>query len=106
MGKSLAPHQPPSAKPTRLQVQLGETSEMAAALAVGADPPLAPVVDLHAYLGAAQIGGFYLEGLQFLEVAQCLEVLQRLRRYGQIESQRMPLLSRRLVRLSDFNILL
>jgi len=87
-------------------MQLRETSEMATALAVGAAPPLAPVVDLHPYLEAAQIGGFYLEGLQFLEVAQCLEVLQRLRRYGQLESQRVPLLSRRLARLSDFNILL
>ena len=85
-------------------MQLRETSEMATALAVGAAPPLAPVVDLHPYLEAAQIGGFYLEGLQFLEVAQCLEVLQRLRRYGQLESQRVPLLSRRLARLSDFNI--
>ena len=65
-----------------------------------------PVVDIRSYLEAAQIAGFYLEGGQFLDVAQCLEVLQRLRRYGQIESQRVPLLSRRLARLSDFSIVL
>ncbi len=106
MGKRFAAQLHPHADATVLHVQLRETSEMAAALAVGADPPLAPVVDLRSYLEAAQIGGFYLEGLQFLEVAQCLEVLQRLRRYGQVESQRLPLLSRRLARLSDFNILL
>jgi DNA mismatch repair protein MutS2 len=96
----------PQADVTALGVQLRETSEMAAVLAAGTAPPLAPVVDLHSYLEAAQIGGFYLEGLQFLEVAQCLDVLQRLRRYGQGENQRVPLLSRRLARLSDFNILL
>jgi len=106
MGKALAAQLHPHADATALDVQLRETSEMALALAVGADPPLAPVVDLRPYLEAAQIVGFYLEGVQLLEVAQCLEVLQRLRRYVQMESQRVPLLSRRLARLSDFNIVL
>src|SRR4029453_8050784 len=62
--------------------------------------------DIRSYLEAAQIAGFYLEGEQLLDAAQCLEVLQRLRRYGQMESQRVPLLSRRLARRSDFRIVL
>jgi len=106
MGKTLASQLHPHADATGLEVQLRETSEMAATLAIGAEPPLAPVVDIRAYLEAAQIVGFYLEGGQFLDVAQCLDVLQRLRRYGQMESQRVPLLSRRLTRLSDFGIVL
>lgn len=106
MGKALAAQLHPHADATALVVQLRETSEMAAILAAGTEPPLAPVIDLRPYLEAAQIVGFYLEGAQLLEVAQCLEVLQRLRRYGQAESQRVPLLSRRLARLSDFGILL
>src|SRR5262249_55400511 len=106
MGKALAAQLHPHADAAALEVQLRETSEMAAALAAGAEPPLAPVVDLRPYLEAAQIGGFYLEGVQLVEVAQCLEVLQRLRRYVQVESQRVPLLSRRLARLSDFSIVL
>src|SRR5919108_2428631 len=106
MGKTLASQLHPHADATVLEVQLRETSEMAAALAIGADPPLAPVVDIRSYLEAARIAGFYLEGVQFLDVAQCLDVLQRLRRYGQMESQRVPLLSRRLARLSDFSIVL
>ena len=100
MGKTLASQLHPHADATGLDVQLRETSEMAATLAIGADPPLAPVVDVRSYLEAAQIAGFYLD------VAQCLEVLQRLRRYGQMESQRVPLLGRRLARLSDFSIVL
>ena len=106
MGKALAAQLHPHADATALDLQLRETSEMALALAAGAEPPLAPVVDLRPYLEPVQIVGFYLEGGQLLEVAQCLEVLQRLRRYVQLEIQRVPLLSRRLARLSDFNILL
>src|SRR5499427_1939494 len=106
MGKTLASRLHPHADVTVLEMQLRETSEIAATLAIGADPPLAPVVDIRSYLETAHIVGFYLEGVQFLEVAQCLEVLQRLRRYGQMESQRVPLLSRRLARLSDFGIVL
>src|SRR6266581_909967 len=106
MGKALAVQLHPHADAMALDVQLRETSEMAAALAAGAEPPLAPVIDPRPYLEAAQIVGFYLEGVQLVEVAQCLEVLQRLRRYVQVESQRAPLLSRRLSRLSDFGILL
>src|SRR5215475_13064114 len=83
--KTLALQLHPQADATGLDVHLRETSEMAETLAIGADPPLAPVVDIRSYLEAAQIAGFYLEGVQFLDVAQCLEVLQRLRRYGQME---------------------
>jgi DNA mismatch repair protein MutS2 len=106
MGKALAVQLHPHADAMALDVQLRETSEMAVVVAAGAEPPLAPVIDPRPYLEAAQIVGFYLEGVQLVEVAQCLEVLQRLRRYIQAESQRAPLLSRRLARLSDFGILL
>ena len=44
MGKTLASQLHPHADATVLDVQLRETSEMAATLASGADPPLAPVV--------------------------------------------------------------
>ena len=106
MGQVLAGQLHPHADRTALEMQLRETSEMAAALAAGAEPPIAPVIDLRPYLATVHIVGFYLEGLQFLEVVQCLEVLQRLRRYVQVESQRVPLLARRVARLSDFSILL
>ena len=58
MGKTLASQLHPHADATVLDVQLRETSEMAATLAIGADPPLAPVVDIRSYLEAAQIAGF------------------------------------------------
>jgi DNA mismatch repair protein MutS2 len=106
MGKTFASELHPHADATALELQLRETSEMVATLVLGAAPPLAPVSDIRSSLAAAQIAGFYLEGGQFLEVAQCLDLLQRLRRYGQTESQRVPLLGRRLARLSDFGILL
>ncbi len=106
MGKSCAAQLHPYTEAAALDVPLRETSEMVALLTAGAEPPLAPVTDIRVYLDTAQIIGFYLEGWQFLEVAQCVDVLQRLRRYGQLESQRAPLLSRRLARLSDFSILL
>jgi len=106
MGKTYAATLHPHTDASLQDTQLRETSEMVAALAAGSEPPLAPVVDIRPYLDAAQIIGFYLEGVQLLEVAQCLDVLQRLRRYIQLESQRVPLLSRRLGRLSDFGILL
>lgn len=106
MGQALAAQLQPHADGTVLEAQLRETSEVVAALAAGADPPLAPVVDLRPYLEAAHIIGFYLEGPQLLEVVRCLEVLQRLRYYIQVENQRVPLLARRLARLSDFGILL
>ncbi len=106
MGKSCAAQLHPYTEAAALDVPLRETSEMVALLTAGAEPPLAPVTDIRVYLDTAQIIGFYLEGRQFLEVAQCVDVLQRLRRYGQLESQRAPLLSRRLARLSDFSILL
>jgi DNA mismatch repair protein MutS2 len=106
MGKSLAAQLQPHADAALLATQLQETSEMAGLLATGDEPPMAPVVDLHSHLSAAQIAGFYLEGTQLLEVAAGLEVMQRLRRYAQGETQRALLIGRRLSRLSDFGILL
>src|SRR4029453_5519654 len=75
MGKTLASELHPHADATGLDVQLRETSEMAATLAIGADPPLAPVVDIRSYLEAAQIAGFYLEAWQFLPGTQLLQAL-------------------------------
>lgn len=106
MGKTLAQQLQPHADLALLDVQLRETSEMTDLLAAGDGPPLAPVTDLRIYVEAAQLVGYYLEGSQFLEVADCLEVLQQLRRFAQHNSQRIPLLARRLVTLSDFSILL
>ena len=86
MGKALVAQLHPHADATALDLQLRETLEMALALAAGAEPPLAPVVDLRPYLEPVQIVGFYLEGGQLLEVAQCLEGLQRLRRSSSSKS--------------------
>ena len=108
MGRALAVQLQPHADATALHIQLRETSELVDLLHTGDEPPLAPVVDLEVHLQAARVAGFYLEGLQLLDVAACLEVIQRLRRYVQLQSetQRMPLLSRRLLRLPDSGILL
>ena len=64
------------------------------------------MLDLQPHLATGQIAGWYLEGIQLLEVAECLEVIQRLRRYAQDMPLPAPLLSRRLARLTDFGILL
>ena len=106
MGKTLAQQLQPHTDRVLLDIQLRETSEMTALLAAGDDPPLAPVADLHVHVEAAQLAGYYLEGQQFLEVGDCLEVLQRLRRFAQHNAQRLPLLARRLAPLSDFSIFL
>jgi DNA mismatch repair protein MutS2 len=106
MGKALAVALQPHTDAAILTTQLQETSEIVTLMASGDEPLLAPVVDLQPLLETAHIGGFYLEGTQLLEVAACLEVLQRLRRYAHGDTQRAPLLSRRLTRLADFNILL
>ncbi|GIX48735.1 MAG: endonuclease MutS2 [Candidatus Tectimicrobiota bacterium] len=53
-----------------------------------------------------RLRGFYLEGWQFLEVAACLEVSQRLRRYARTAAPHAPLLVRRLERLPDLGLLL
>ena len=106
MGKTLARQLQPHADFALLDLQLRETSEMTELLAAGGEPPVAPVADLHGHLEAAQLAGFYLEGQQLLEVADCLEVLQNLRRFVQLNSQRLPLLARRLSPLANFGILL
>ena len=106
MGKTLARQLRPHADFALLDLQLRETSEMTELLAAGAEPPVASVADLYGHLDAAQLAGYYLEGRQLLEVAEGLEVLQNLRRFVQLNSQRVPLLARRLSPLSDFGILL
>ena len=106
MGKTLARQLQPHADFALLDLQLRETSEMTELLAVGGEPPVAPVADIRDHLEAVQLAGFYLEGQQLLEVADCLEVLQNLRRFVQLNSQRLPLLARRLSPLADFGILL
>ena len=106
MGKTLAQQLKPHTDAALLDTQLRETSEMTDLLAAGDDPPLAPVADLHVHVEAARLAGYYLEGQQLLEVADCLEVFQRLRRFAQHNSQRLPLLARRLAPLADFNIFL
>jgi len=50
MGKTCASELHPHADAAALEVQLRETSEMAATLAMGAAPPLAPVNDIRSYL--------------------------------------------------------
>ena len=106
MGKTLARQLQPHADFALLDLQLRETSEMTELLAAGAEPPVASVADLYGHLDAAQLAGYYLEGRQLLEVAEGLEVLQNLRRFVQLNSQRVPLLARRLSPLADFGILL
>ncbi len=106
VGQTLAQQLQPHADMALLDAQLRETSEMADLLAAGDDPPLAPVADLRFHMEAAQLAGYYLEGQQLLEVADCLEVFQHLRRFARHNSQRIPLLARRLAPLSDFSIFL
>jgi DNA mismatch repair protein MutS2 len=106
MGKTLAQQLQPHADMALLGVQLRETSEMADLLAAGDDPPIAPVADLHFHVETAQLAGYYLEGRQLLEVADCLEVLQQLRRFAQLNLQRIPLFARRLTPLANFSIFL
>ena len=106
MGKTLARQLQPHADYALLDLQVRETSEMTELLAAGGEPPVAPVADLHGHLEAAQLAGYYLEGPQLLEVADCLEVLQKLRRFVQLNSQGLPLLARRMSPLGNFGILL
>lgn len=106
MGRILAQQLQPHADMALLDTQLRETSEMTDLLAEGIVPPLAPVADLHTHVETAQLAGYYLEGPQLLEVADCLEVLQQLRRFARHHAQRIPLLVRRLAPLADFSIFL
>ena len=106
MGKTLARQLQPHADFALLDLQLRETSEVTELLAAGGEPPVAPVTDLRGHLEAAQLAGFYLEGQQLLEVADCLEVLQELRRFVQLNAQGLPLLARRMSSLANFGILL
>jgi DNA mismatch repair protein MutS2 len=106
MGKILAGRLRPSVEPAVLDSQLQETSEMVACLSAGEDLPLTPIVDLEPYLASTRVEGLYLEGWQLLEVAEGLEVIQRLRRYRPRTTLPTPLLDRRIARLADCGILL
>jgi DNA mismatch repair protein MutS2 len=106
MGQMLAAQLQPLTDVAVLDTQLQETSEMVALLSRGEEPPLTTVSDIRPFLATLQIEGFYLEASQLLEVAACLEVLQRLRRYAQSDTRHTLLLNRRLARLADFGILL
>jgi DNA mismatch repair protein MutS2 len=106
MGRSLAAHLRPIADMAVLALQQRETSEMVEQLATDDAPPVATVVDLHPYLVTIAIDGFYLDTPQLLDIATCLESVQRLRRYAQDVAHQRLLVARRLNRLSDFGILL
>lgn len=106
VGKVMAARLQPQTVPVEFEAQLQETSEMVARLAAGEAPPLRPIADLQAHLEAARVDGAYLEGWQLLEVAEGLEVVQRLRRYGREATVSAPRMTRHLSRLADFGILL
>ncbi|ETX01494.1 MAG: hypothetical protein ETSY1_07170 [Candidatus Entotheonella factor] len=106
MGRHLASQLHPIADVNALMVQQRETSEMAEQLSLDDAPPVSTVVDLHPYLETISIDGFYLEPSQLLDIATCLESVQRLRRYAQDVMHQRLLVTRRLSRLPDFGILL
>jgi DNA mismatch repair protein MutS2 len=106
MGRDLAAHLSPMADVDALMVQQRETSEVVERLSADDAPPVATVVDLHPYLATISIDGFYLDTFQLLDIATCLESVQRLRRYAQDVAHQRLLVTRRLNRLTDFGILL
>ncbi len=106
MGRDLAAQLHPITDVDALIMQQRETSEMAEQLSVDAAPPISTVVDLHPYFAMISIDGFYLETSQLLDIATCLESVQRLRHYAQDLAQQRLLVTRRLNRLTDFGILL
>jgi len=106
MGRDLAAQLHPIADIDALRRQQRETSEMAEQLAVDDPPPVSAVVDFHPHLSTTSIDGFYLDTPQLLDIATCLESVQRLRRYAQDATHQRLLVTRRLYRLPDFGILL
>ncbi|PON16588.1 hypothetical protein C2W62_17635, partial [Candidatus Entotheonella serta] len=106
MGRDFAAQLHPMTDIDALSMQQRETSEMAERLSVDDAPPIATVVDLHPYLATTSIDGFYLDTPQLLDIATCLESVQRLRRYAQEATHQQLLVTRRLYRLTDFGILL
>lgn len=106
MGRDLAAQLHPIADVDALRVQQRETSEMAEQLSVDDAPPVSTVADLHPSLATISIDGFYLDTSQLLDIATCLESVQRLRRYAQEAAHQRLLVTRRLNRLPDFGILL
>ncbi len=106
MGGDLASQLHPIADAGALVMQQRETSEMAEQLSLEDAPPVSAVVDLHPYLATISIDGFYLDTSQLLDIATCLESVQRLRRYAQDPTHQRLLVTRRLNRLPDFGILM
>ncbi len=106
MGNALAAQLHPGADVDALTLQHRETSEMVELLATDDAPLLSAVVDLQPYLSMTSIDGFYLDAPQLLDIATCLDSMQRLRRYAQDEAHRSLLIGRRLARLADSGILL
>lgn len=106
MGRHLAAQLHPMTDGDALIVQQRETSEMAEQLSIDDAPPVSTVADLHPYLETTAIDGFYLDTSQLLDIAMCLESVQRLRRYAQEATHQRLLVTRRLNRLSDFGIVL
>src|SRR5688500_15190931 len=94
MGRDLAAHLEPSADVGALTLQQRETSEMVEQLSADDAPPVATVVDLHPYLETISIDGFYLDTPQLLDIATCLENVQRLRRYAQDVAHQRLLMAR------------
>ncbi len=105
MGRDLAAQLHPITDVDTLIMQQRETSEIVAQLSVDDAPPVSTVADLH-YLATTSIDGFYLDTSQLLDIATCLESVQRLRRYAQDVTHQRLLVARRLNRLPDFGILL
>jgi DNA mismatch repair protein MutS2 len=106
MGRDLAAYLHPAADIDALILQQRETSEMVEQLTADDAPPVSTVVDLHPFLATTSIDGFYLDTPQLLDIATCLESVQRLRRYAQDPAHQRLLVTRRLIRLSDLGILL
>ena len=106
MGNALAAQLHPVTERAVLEYQLRETSEMATLLAAGDAPPLTSLVDVRSLLPMLSIEGFSLDPQQLLDVADCLESVQRLRRFAHDAPPQAVLIRRRLTRLADFGILL
>lgn len=106
MGNALAAQLHPVTERAVLEYQLRETSEMVTLLAADDAPPLSSLVDVRSHLPMLSIEGFSLDPQQLLDVADCLESIQRLRRFAHDAPSHAVLLRRRLTRLADFGILL
>ena len=102
MGNALAAQLHPVTERAVLEYQLRETSEMVTLLAADDAPPLSSLVDVRSHLPMLSIEGFSLDPQQLLDVADCLESIQRLRRFAHDAPSHAVLLRRRLT--SDGNL--